>query len=160
ASDLELMFVHETGGDTGMFERLARSTIDRIETRKNAVFHVDLRLRPYGDAGAWSIPFDEFERYYSAHGLAAPFEKQALIKLHWVAGDESLGRRVERHRDLFTYDGAPWNSDDALHLRGRQMRELVKRGEINVKYSAGGIIDIEYAVQYLQLIHGADKPEL
>jgi [glutamine synthetase] adenylyltransferase / [glutamine synthetase]-adenylyl-L-tyrosine phosphorylase len=47
-----------------------------------------------------------------------------------------------------------------LHLRRRQMRELVKAGEINVKYSAGGIIDIEYAVQYLQLLHGKDHPQL
>jgi [glutamine synthetase] adenylyltransferase / [glutamine synthetase]-adenylyl-L-tyrosine phosphorylase len=45
-------------------------------------------------------------------------------------------------------------------LRRRQMRELVKPGDTNVKYSAGGIIDIEYAVQYLQLLHGHGRPEL
>jgi glutamate-ammonia-ligase adenylyltransferase len=160
ASDLELMFVHETGGDTSFFERMARCIIDVVETRRNAIFHVDLRLRPYGDAGSWSIPFDEFARYYSAEGQAAPFERQALIKLRWVAGDEALGRRVEAHRDRYTYSGLPWNAEDALHLRRRQMRELAKSGEINVKYSAGGIVDVEYAIQYLQLVHGAAKPEL
>ena len=47
-----------------------------------------------------------------------------------------------------------------MHLRRRQMRELVKPGRTNVKYSAGGLIDIEYAVQYLQLLHGKDHVEL
>jgi glutamate-ammonia-ligase adenylyltransferase len=115
---------------------------------------------PYGDAGAWSIPFDEFKRYYSTGGPAAPFERQAMIKLRWVAGDEQLGRQVEAHRDSFTYSGRTWDWENALHLRQRQMRELVKPGETNVKYSAGGLIDVEYAVQYLQLLHGMNHAEL
>src|SRR5262249_7587348 len=89
-----------------------------------------------------------------------PFERQALIKLRWVAGDEKLGRRVEGLRDQFTYSGEKWDWEDAMHLRHRQMRELVKPGKINVKYSAGGIIDIEYAVQYLQILNGRDHPEI
>jgi glutamate-ammonia-ligase adenylyltransferase len=47
-----------------------------------------------------------------------------------------------------------------MRLRGRQARELVKPGQVNVKYSPGGIIDIEYAAQYLQLLRGKDHPEL
>jgi glutamate-ammonia-ligase adenylyltransferase len=162
ASDLELLFVHEEQGSAGstFFESLARHVVEFIEARRKGVFQIDLRLRPYGDAGAWSIPFEEFERYYSPQGAAAPFERQALIKLRWVAGDERLGRRVEAHRDGFTYGGAPWNWENALHLRQRQIRELVKPGETNVKYSAGGLIDIEYFVQYLQLIHGPEHREL
>ena len=160
ASDLEMIFVHEQPENTPYFEALARQTIDFIESRRGGIFHIDLRLRPYGDAGAWSLPFDEFKRYYSAQGQAAPFERQALIKLRWVAGDEDLGRRVEQHRDAFTYSGAPWDSENASHLRRRQTRELVRPGETNVKYSAGGIVDIEYAVQYYQLLHGRDHPGL
>jgi glutamate-ammonia-ligase adenylyltransferase len=67
---------------------------------------------------------------------------------------------VEARRDSFTYSGAPWDWENALHLRRRQTRELVKPGRVNVKYSPGGIIDIEYAAQYLQLLHGDDHPEL
>jgi glutamate-ammonia-ligase adenylyltransferase len=67
---------------------------------------------------------------------------------------------VERHRDSYTYSGAPWDRENALHLRKRQTLELVKPGATNVKYSAGGIIDIEYSVQYLQLLHGPDHVEL
>jgi glutamate-ammonia-ligase adenylyltransferase len=160
ASDLELMFVHEDRGSTSFFEALARETCDSIEARVKGIFHIDLRLRPYGDAGVWSIPFDEFKAYYSASGNAAPFERQALIKLRAIAGDEALGSRVEAYRDTFTYSGAPWDSENALHLRQRQIHDLVKPGQINVKYSAGGIVDVEYAVQYLQLLHGRDRKEL
>jgi glutamate-ammonia-ligase adenylyltransferase len=125
--------------------------VDLIETRSHGIFHIDLRLRPYGEAGAWSTPLEQFAKYYSNEGEAVPFERQALIKLRRVSGDETLGRRVEQLRDAFTYSEAPWNWADAMQLRRRQMNELVKPGQTNVKYSAGGIIDVEYAVQYLQI---------
>jgi len=162
ASDLELLFIHEDvgTGSVSHFESLARRVVECIEARDKGVFQIDLRLRPYGDAGSWSVSFDEFKRYYSSGGQALSFERQALIKLRWVAGNEELGHRVEAHRDTFTYSDAPWDRENALHLRRRQMRELVRAREINVKYSAGGIIDIEYAVQYLQLLHGKDHPNL
>lgn len=169
ASDLEVLFVHDGAGrtrgdrpvDNGLFfESLAQQIVEFIEAREKGIFHIDLRLRPHGKAGALATPFEQLANYYSVTGEAAPFERQALIKLRWVAGDETLGRRVEAHRDGFTYGDAPWDWENALHLRRRQMRELVKPGQTNVKYSAGGIIDIEYAAQYLQLLHGKDYPEL
>jgi len=160
ASDLELLFVHDGEETTPFFEMLAREVTEFIEARNMGIFRIDLRLRPFGEKGALSTRFEEFQKYYSANGQAAPFERQALIKLRWVAGDEPLGRRVETHRDAFSYSGAAWDWENALHLRRRQMRELVKPGQTNVKYSAGGIIDIEYAVQYLQLLHGKGHPGL
>jgi glutamate-ammonia-ligase adenylyltransferase len=170
ASDLELIFVHETDdaatdpagalGGSSFFEQLARQIVDSIDAPRRGIFRIDLRLRPYGDAGPLSTSIAHFRRYYSPAGQAAAFERQALIKLRWVAGDEALGRAVEAHRDAFTYSGVPWNHENALHLRQRQARELVKPGQVNVKYSSGGIVDVEYAVQYLQLLHGRDAPRL
>jgi glutamate-ammonia-ligase adenylyltransferase len=169
ASDLEVLFVHDGPGrtlgskpiDNGLFfERLAQQVVEFIEAREKGVFHIDLRLRPHGKAGALATPFERLANYYSKDGEAAPFERQALIKLRWVAGDEALGRRVEECRDRFTYSGEPWDRENAMRLRRRQADELVKPGRINVKYSPGGIIDIEYAAQYLQLLHGKDHPEL
>jgi glutamate-ammonia-ligase adenylyltransferase len=169
ASDLEVLFVHDGPGrtrgskpvDNGLFfERLAQQVVEFVEAREKGVFHIDLRLRPHGKAGALATPFERLANYYSKNGEAAPFERQALIKLRWVAGDETLGRRVEECRDGFTYSGEPWDRENAMRLRRRQAEELVKPGRINVKYSRGGIIDIEYAAQYLQLIHGKDHPEL
>jgi glutamate-ammonia-ligase adenylyltransferase len=92
--------------------------------------------------------------YYSDKGLAAPFERQALIKLRHVAGDATLARQVETHRDRFVYSGEPWDLTTALDLRRQQIKQLVERGTVNVKQSPGGVIDIEYAVQYLQVMHG------
>ncbi|HEU0184346.1 MAG TPA: hypothetical protein VFS27_03475 [Blastocatellia bacterium] len=169
ASDLEVLFVHDGSGltlgpkpiDNGLFfERLAQDVVEFIEAREKGVFHIDLRLRPHGKAGALATPFDRMANYYSKNGEAAPFERQALIKLRWVAADQALGGRVEECRDNFTYSGEPWDWENAMRLRRRQARELVEPGRINVKYSPGGIIDIEYAAQYLQLLHGKDHPEL
>jgi glutamate-ammonia-ligase adenylyltransferase len=63
-------------------------------------------------------------------------------------------------RDAFVWSGKPWDREDALHLRERQARELVPPGRVNVKYSRGCMVDAEYAVQYLQLVHGGEREEL
>jgi [glutamine synthetase] adenylyltransferase / [glutamine synthetase]-adenylyl-L-tyrosine phosphorylase len=169
ASDLEVLFVYDGPGktrgdkvlDNGIFfELLVQKIAEFIEAREKGVFHIDLRLRPHGKAGPLASPYDQLAAYYSSDGEAAPFERQALIKLRWVAGDEALGHRVEAHRGDFTYSGVKWDQENALHLRRRQERELVRIGEVNVKYSPGGIIDIEYAAQYLQIIYGKDHPGL
>lgn len=169
ASDLELLFVHDGRGRTSgpdpidvaeYFEHLAMEMLAFIEARREGAFHIDLRLRPYGKAGRLANSLEILESYYSSEGEAHPFERQALIKLRRVAGDETLGRRVESHRDRFVYSGEPWDLETALHLRRRQVNELVKPRAVNVKYSPGGLIDIEYAVQYLQILYGKDHPEL
>jgi glutamate-ammonia-ligase adenylyltransferase len=169
ASDIELLFVYGGPGRTAgpdsienedYFERLAQEIIDLIETRREGIFQIDVRLRPHGKAGVLASSMEQFRSYYSLAGGAAPFERQALIKLRWAVGNETLGRRVEDFRDSFVYSGQPWDLKMALHLRQRQMKELVNPGTINVKYGAGGVIDIEYAVQYLQIMHGADHPML
>jgi len=160
ASDLELLFVHDKSEDGPFYESLARQLVDFIQARDRGIFHIDLRLRPHGDAGAWSTSFEQFTKYYSVDGGAESFERQALIKLRWIAGDSRLGQRIETQRDAFTYSGARWDWENALQLRRRQMGELVKPKQINVKYSAGGLIDIEYAVQYLQILNGKEHPEI
>jgi glutamate-ammonia-ligase adenylyltransferase len=61
---------------------------------------------------------------------------------------------VEAHRDRYVYSGAPWDLTAALDLRRQQLKQLVEHGTVNAKLSAGGVVDIEYAIQYLQLMHG------
>lgn len=163
ASDIEVLFVYGGSGRTEgkksmgngeYFERLVQDVVDLIEARREGIFQLDLRLRPYGKAGAFATPLEQFRTYYRTGGDAAPFERQALTKLRWIAGDEALGRQVEDLRDRFVYSGAPWDLPTALHLRRRQMKELVPSGRVSIKYSQGGVIDIEYFVQYLQVMHG------
>src|SRR6185436_2726139 len=76
------------------------------------------------------------------------------------AADPALGRAVEELRDAFCWSGEPWDQQDALHLRERQARELVPAGRFSVKMSRGGLVEVEYAVQYLQLLHGRERPQL
>jgi glutamate-ammonia-ligase adenylyltransferase len=163
ASDIELLFVYGGAGQTNgkqslanseYFERLVQELLGWIEARQEGIFHLDVRLRPHGGKGFLANPLEEIRRYYGESGLAAPFERQALIKLRAVAGDYPLGRLVEEHRDAYVYSGAPWDLQTAVNLRRQQIRELVEPGQVNVKYSPGGLIDIEYAVQYLQIMHG------
>ncbi|MBX3304239.1 MAG: hypothetical protein KF693_18660 [Nitrospira sp.] len=163
ASDIEVMFVYGDAGRTGgknpienseYFERLGHELLQWIEAKQEGIFHLDVRLRPHGGKGSLTNHFDEIAKYYSDRGLAAPFERQSLIKLRHVAGDPALGKRVEGHRDSYVYSGKPWDLRTALDLRRQQLKELVERDTVNLKHSPGGIVDIEYAVQYLQIMHG------
>jgi len=169
ASDIEVLFVYDGSGKTSgkngienseYFERLAQELLGWIEAKQEGIFRLDVRLRPHGGKGALANAFEEVCRYYSPTGLAASFERQALIKLRHIAGDSALGHQLEVHRDSFVYGEAPWDIPAALELRRQQLRQLVKPGKVNVKYSAGGLIDIEYAAQYLQVMHGHDHPSL
>ncbi|MBM4122547.1 MAG: hypothetical protein FJ249_08145 [Nitrospira sp.] len=167
ASDIEVLFAYEGAGRTSgrkalenseYFERLAQAILRSIEAKQEGIFHLDVRLRPHGGKGLLVSQLAELRTYYSPAGLSAPFERQALIKLRFVAGDERLGREVEAYRDSFVYSGAPWDLAAARDLRHRQIKELVEPGCTNVKYSPGGLLDVEYAVQYLQLMHGHAHP--
>jgi len=163
ASDIEVLFVYGGAGRTNgkaaienseYFERLAQELLQWIEAKQEGIFHLDVRLRPHGGKGVLANPLDEITTYYSEQGLAAPFERQAMIKLRHVAGNAALGKQVETHRDRYVYSGAPWDLPAALDLRREQLKQLVERGTVNAKLSPGGVVDIEYAIQYLQLIHG------
>ncbi len=169
ASDIEVLFIYGGSGSTNgkdsienseYFERLAQELLGWIEAKQEGIYRLDVRLRPYGGKGALANAFEEVCRYYSPTGLAAPFERQALIKLRHIAGDATLGHRLEAHRDSFVYSDAPWDISAALDLRKQQLKQLVAPGKINVKYSAGGLIDIEYAAQYLQVMHGHNHQTL
>lgn len=169
ASDIEVLFVYggsgRTSGKQGIensefFERLAQELLQWIEAKQEGIFHLDVRLRPHGGKGSLANPLEEIISYYSPTGLAAPFERQAMIKLRAVAGEALLGKQVEAHRDRYVYSGAPWDLATALDLRRQQLKQLVEPGTVNLKHSAGGVVDIEYAVQYLQLMHGHAHPVL
>ena len=169
ASDIEVLFVYGGAGRTNgtapienseYFERLVQELLQWIEAKQEGIFHLDVRLRPHGGKGFLANPLDEIITYYSEHGLAAPFERQAMIKLRHVAGDETLGKQVEAHRDRFVYSGVPWDLTAALDLRRQQLKQLVERGTVNAKLSPGGVVDIEYSIQYLQLMHGHRHPIL
>ena len=169
ASDIELLCVYRGAGFTTGPERLTVSEyaellvqhlVDFIVARRSGIFEIDLRLRPFGSHGPLATSQDTFVHYYHTAGQAAAFERQALIKLRWVAGDEGLGRDIEAQRDTFVYGTTPFDLEAAIKLRQRQVNELVAPGSTDTKYSRGGLIDVEYSVQYLQLLHGHTTPQI
>jgi [glutamine synthetase] adenylyltransferase / [glutamine synthetase]-adenylyl-L-tyrosine phosphorylase len=169
ASDIEVLFVYGGAGRTSgpqpienseYFERLGHELLQWIEAKQEGIFHLDVRLRPHGGKGSLTNPLDEITSYYSPNGLAAPFERQALIKLRHVAGDAALGKEVEAHRDRYVYSGAAWDLPTALDLRRQQLKQLVEPSTVNLKHGSGGIVAIEYAIQYLQIMHGHKRPVL
>lgn len=169
ASDIEVLFVYggsgRTGGKNGIenseyYERLAQELLQWIEAKQEGIFHIDVRLRPHGGKGSLANVFEEVCKYYSPNGLAAPFERQALIKLRHITGDAALGKKVEAHRDSFVYSGARWDLKLALDLRRQQIAQLVEPGQVNLKHSHGGIVTLEYSIQYLQVMHGHKQATL
>ncbi len=168
ASDLELLFAYgdaerteRTGLETGrFFDELVRETVSLLQAPEDSLYRVDLRLRPHGGKGPLASPLAALRDYYRPGGGAAPFERQALVKLRFIAGDEALGRRALGLRDAFVWSGEPWDREASLHLRERQAKELVPPGRFNVKLSRGGLVDAEYTVQYLQIQNGHGRPDL
>ena len=169
ASDLELIFVYSDHGFTDgtarvpaeeFFCRLAERLRDGMQARRQGIFEPDLRLRPHGKSGPLASSLETFCRYYSPQGEALDYERQALIKMRWIAGDRALGERLQAFRDEILYHTREVRYEAIDDLRCRQHRELAGGARLNAKFSAGGLVDIEYAVQYLQILNGTTEPAL
>jgi glutamate-ammonia-ligase adenylyltransferase len=128
-----------------------------VRTRREGIFEIDLQLRPYGKAGSLAVSLPAFQRYFAPSGPAWPYERQALIRLRPIAGDRALGRDLEALRDAYVYSGAGFDVTAMRAMRERQIRHLVKAGSFNPKYSPGGLVDVEYLVQGLQIRHGGQQ---
>ncbi len=169
ASDIELMFIYAGNGRTTgpsvittaeFYEKLVHEFIQTIRAKREGVFEVDLRLRPYGRAGSMAVSLEAFRRYFAPGGPAWAYERQALVKLRPIAGDPELGKQIVALRDAFVYSGEPFDVAAMRAMRERQIRHLVTAGTVNAKFSPGGLVDIEYLVQGLQITHGAHDPSL
>jgi glutamate-ammonia-ligase adenylyltransferase len=156
ASDVDVLFVHE--GDGGEAERVARSVLQTMAapTADGIVFRTDADLRPEGRAGPLSRSLDSYLSYYER--WASTWEFQALLKARAVAGAADLGAR-------FVGDTRPFVWPDRLDpdairevraMKARSESETRRRGlaDRELKRGRGGIRDVEFAVQLLQLVHG------
>jgi [glutamine synthetase] adenylyltransferase / [glutamine synthetase]-adenylyl-L-tyrosine phosphorylase len=151
ASDVDVLFVE---GDA----RRARKVLD-VARR---CFRVDANLRPEGRDGALTRSIDSYVTYWDR--WAQPWEFQALLKAVPLAGDADVGREWASAASLALW-GRRFDADDLRSLRVLKERaetDVVRRGmaEREVKRAPGGIRDIEFAVQVLQLVHGRADPEL
>ena len=171
SSDIDLIFVHHdevgvTGKLTGAqyAERLAQEIVNVLarNTERGFVFRVDLRLRPEGRYGPPSRSLSSYRNYYES--WAETWERQALIKARFVAGDPRVGEAFVRMAEEYTYQSyvpAEW-VEDIRHNKRRleQKAALADETHTNVKIGEGGIRDIEFAVQLLQLLVGGQHPSV
>lgn len=172
-SDLDLIFLYDASGHEELsgklsahefFTKLAQRLISvlQVQTREGYVYKIDTRLRPSGRSGSLVSSLSAFVRYHQSSSQL--WERQALIKARVVAGDLTLKEQVEEIVERFAYadeiDAKGVAEID--RLRSRMEHELARevQGRFNIKTGRGGIVDIEFLVQMLQLRYGRRFPSL
>jgi len=169
ASDIEFILVYSDSGETAgpesianseFFERMVKNSAQLIQAKREGIFHVDLRLRPHGSAGPLASSTEAFCSYYGTGGAAHSYERLALVRLRAIGGDPALGERLERIRDEMIYASSNIRLEELRELRQKQFQEKTAEGRLNAKFSPGGLVDLEYDVQILQVMYGKELPEL
>ena len=131
-------------------------------TEEGTAYRVDLRLRPEGTGGPLALPLDAYRAYHATRG--ALWERQALIKARVAAGDERVGQAfLDLAREIVYRPGLEREALGEIRaMKNRIDRLLRARGqqERHVKLGVGGIRDIEFHIQALQLLYGAQDPWL
>ncbi len=181
SSDLDVMYVYSADGETtkGMpnveyFSAVGLALVNRLAGNGMGIYEIDLRLRPHGAGGAIALPLTGYQHYYDT--TAEVWERQALTRARVVAGDtEVLGNQFLEIAHAFCYSDALTSEEIAeiVHTRKRKEAQATRRTSTrrrgrgktqapiaNVKSGYGGLVDIEFVVQTLQLVHGGDAPSI
>ncbi len=174
ASDLDLILIYDAppGSDTSdgpqslpvpaYFARLTQRLISAITapTAEGRLYDVDMRLRPSGEAGPIASHFDGFARYQSES--AWTWEHMALTRARPIAGDAGLCRRI--FDTLAAILRSPRDPEqlviDVAAMRRRVAEENPRPSFWDLRNRAGGLIDLEFIVQYLMLRHAASSPQI
>ena len=186
ASDLDLIFVYSGEGESDGRRPLDNVTFmtrsaQRLMTSLHVLhpggrlYEVDARLRPSGSRGLLVSTLSAWGKYHRTD-CAEPraesarlWERQALIKLRPVAGDMELGKAVARAAKQFVYGHAPGAdgyesvaelAGEITRMRDRIETERSSAEHHDLKAGRGGVVDIEFAAQFLQLAHGHDHADL
>jgi len=172
SSDIDLILAYRADGETDtarplsnheFFSKLGPRLIQALDqiTEDGYVFRVDMRLRPNGSSGPLALSFDAMIQYYQVHGR--DWERYALVKARPVAGDRDAGRWLLDQLRPFVYRkyldyGAIQAIRDMKQMIDREVQR--KHGEGDIKLGRGGIREIEFIVQSLQLIRGGRELRL
>ena len=180
-SDLDIIFIYEGDGKTRpvegtdpdrfrpqtnqqYFARLAQRIISvlTLMTQEGHVYEIDTRLRPSGNQGPLVSSLPAYREYHE--GSAAPWERQALIKARVVAGHPGLAANYDALTAEIVYEQPlPENLKEEIYrLRQRMEKELGQESaeNRNIKTGRGGMVDVEFIAQYLQLLHGREHMSL
>ena len=172
-SDLDIIYIYDGQGMTDgeksitnreYFAKLGQKIIMILtsQTREGYVYKIDTRLRPSGNAGPLVASLESFQGYHGTESQI--WERQALTKARVTYGAPRLTRAIERVIEHAVYgSGANELVKSEIHrLRMRMEVELAKEttGSYNIKTGRGGMVDVEFVVQYLQLGYGHQHREL
>jgi glutamate-ammonia-ligase adenylyltransferase len=176
SSDLDMVFVYESSPgqepqDDGSeicreyFTRVAQRMITVLTspTAEGVLYRIDMRLRPSGQAGPLVTTLEAFERYHQENAMV--WEQQAMTKARWICGDEPFRGKVEGVLEKLTYDRPLTlsNLEEIVRVRDRMAEEIGQEDggqHYDIKSGPGGLVDVEFGVQILQLVYGHEKPAL
>ena len=180
-SDLDIIFIYEHEGQTQLvaetdpqrfrqisnheyFAKLAQRIISVLSlvTREGFVYKIDTRLRPSGNQGPLVTSLDAFRRYHQES--AQPWERQAMTKARAICGPNEFIDRVQQTIFELTFDRpVPENLQAEIYrLRKRMEQEIARENKdrLNIKTGRGGMVDVEFITQYLQLLHAGEIESL
>ncbi|MFF3963113.1 bifunctional [glutamine synthetase] adenylyltransferase/[glutamine synthetase]-adenylyl-L-tyrosine phosphorylase [Streptomyces griseorubiginosus] len=170
-SDADVLFVHEPR--EGVDEREASQAANKVVSEMRRLLQIpsadpplliDADLRPEGKSGPLVRTLTSYAAYYRRWSLV--WESQALLRAEPVAGDEELGRRFIELVDPLRYPAAGLGDDavrEIRRLKARMESERLPRGadpKLHTKLGPGGLSDVEWTVQLIQMRHGAGEPGL
>ena len=168
-SDLDIVFVYEDEHENAaeIYAAFVRKMINwlQVKTGEGDLFEIDTALRPNGNSGLLVTRFEAYENYQTRRGsnTAWTWEHQAMTRARFVLGSAGLADRFDAVREAVIT--AP-RDEAALRTEIVAMRDklraahAVRAGRFDVKHSAGGMVDVEFVVQYLVLLHSNAHPEL
>jgi len=173
-SDLDLILIYdfddknpESDGPRPLygaqyFARLTQRLINRLTAQTNygALYQVDMRLRPSGRAGPLATRLDGFATYQETE--AWTWEHMALTRARVVSASPEFKLRIENviQRILRRPRDSDLVAGDVVEMRAAIAKEKGDRERWDLKYAAGGLVDVEFIAQYLQLIHAHQMPEI
>ena len=172
SSDIDLIFAYPESrparkrsalSPEQYFTRLGQSLVQVLSEHDadGFVFRVDMRLRPYGSAGALVCSYEALEEYYQSQGRE--WERYAMIKVRPITGDADSQRELIALLRPFVFRRyLDFQAFDALRDLKRQIRKEVERHDQqdNIKLGPGGIREVEFITQAFQLVHGGREPRL
>ena len=168
-SDLDIVFVYEDADERAqeVYAGFVRKLINwlTVKTAEGDLFEIDTALRPNGNSGLLVTTFAAYADYQQQRGsnTAWTWEHQAMTRARFVMGNELMHQRFDQVRHAVI--GAPRDPQllrqEIVGMRNRvRTAHPIKSGFFDVKHSPGAMVDAEFAVQYLVLIHTAAHPEL
>jgi glutamate-ammonia-ligase adenylyltransferase len=168
-SDLDIVFVYEDDDERApdAYGAFVRKLINWLTTRtgEGDLYEIDTALRPNGSSGLLITTFDAYAKYQEGRGsnTAWTWEHQAMTRTRFVLGSDGMRQRFEAVREAVVTaprDAAALKREIVAMREKVRAARPVKAGRFDVKHSPGGMVDAEFAVQFLVLSQAAAHPEL